>query len=190
MDLREPLAAARAARWRKLMRCPRLAELPPPPEGKTGWPWTVETPRLPPARPDDSPWPSISIVTPSFNQGTYLEETIRSILLQGYPNLEYIIIDGGSTDESAAIIKKYERWLTYWVSEPDQGQPQAINKGFARVSGEIGGYLNSDDFYLSNALSAAAVSFMRLRWDLFIGRSDYRYSPSYRWVRRSWWWNH
>ena len=170
-------------------RCPTLAELPTPPAGKTGWPWTVETPPLPPARPDGSPWPRISIVTPSYNQGQFIEETIRSILLQGYPDLEYIIIDGGSTDQSVEIIKKYEPWLTYWVSEKDRGQAHAINKGFARVSGEIGGYLNSDDFYLPNALSAAAVSFIRLRWDLFIGRSDYRYSPSYRWVRRSWWLN-
>ena len=72
-------AAGRCARgrWRKLMHCPTLAELPPPPEGKTGWPWTVETPRLPPARPDGSPWPRISIVTPSYNQGQFIEVTIR-----------------------------------------------------------------------------------------------------------------
>ena len=106
---------------------------------------------------------------------------------QGYPDLEYIIIDGGSTDQSVEIIRKYEPWLTYWVSEKDRGQSHAINKGFERASGEIGGYINSDDFYLPVALSAVAVSFTRLRWDLFIGCSDFRYAPRYRWLRRSWW---
>ena len=169
------------------MRCPTLAELPPPPPEMTGWPWTVETPPVPPVRPDGSAWPRISIVTPSYNQGQFIEETIRSILLQGYPDLEYIIIDGGSTDQSVEIIRKYEPWLTYWVSEKDRGQSHAINKGFERASGEIGGYINSDDFYLPVALSAVAVSFTRLRWDLFIGCSDFRYAPRYRWLRRSWW---
>ena len=140
------------------MHCPKLVELPPPPTGRTGWPWTEETTPLPETTPAGKPWPSISIVTPSFNQGTYLEETIRSILLQGYPNLEYIIIDGGSTDESAAIIKKYERWLTYWVSEPDQGQPQAINKGLARSTGEIFHWINSDDYLLAGALGKIAAA--------------------------------
>ena len=114
------------------MRSPELGQLPTPPAGKTGWPWTVETPPLPPERPDGSPWPQISIVTPSYNQGQFIEETIRSILLQGYPDLEYIIIDGGSTDESIEMIKKYGPWLTQWISEKDRGQAHAINKGLAR----------------------------------------------------------
>jgi glycosyltransferase involved in cell wall biosynthesis len=91
--------------------------------------------------------PKISIVTPSFNQGEFLEATIRSVLSQNYPNLEYIIIDGGSTDGSVEIIKKYEKSIHYWISEPDQGQYDAINRGFSRATGEILAWLNSDDMY-------------------------------------------
>jgi glycosyltransferase involved in cell wall biosynthesis len=111
----------------------------------------METPRLPPTRPDGSHWPSISIVTPSYNQGQFIEETIRSVLLQGYSDLEYIIIDGGSTDQSVEIIKRYESWLGYWISEKDRGQSHAINKGFAVSCGEIFQWLNSDDFLLPGA---------------------------------------
>ena len=135
------------------MRCPRLYELPPSPPGKTGWPWTEESPQLPDTMPDGRPWPRVSIVTPSLNQGQFIEETIRSALLQGYPNLEYIIMDGGSTDNSIEIIKKYEPWITYWESKKDRGQAHAINKGFKRATGEIIAWLNSDDRYLANAIS-------------------------------------
>lgn len=97
-------------------------------------------------------YPKISIVTPSYNQGDFIEETITSVLAQQYPNLEYIVIDGGSTDNTLAILKKYDKQITYWVSEPDQGQSDAINKGFAKATGTIFGWLNSDDYLLPKAL--------------------------------------
>jgi glycosyltransferase involved in cell wall biosynthesis len=132
-------------------RCPTINDLPSPQQSKSGWPWTEESAELPDTMPDGSPWPRLSIVTPSYSQGRFIEETIRSILLQGYPNLEYIIIDGGSTDNTVEIIRKYEPWLAYWVSEPDRGQSDAINKGLARASGEIAAWLNCDDIYLPRA---------------------------------------
>ena len=95
--------------------------------------------------------PTISVVTPSYNQGRFLEQCICSILDQNYPALEYIIIDGGSADNSLEIIKKYQANITYWVSEPDQGQSDALNKGFQRATGELVAWLNSDDFYLPQA---------------------------------------
>lgn len=144
-----------------MMNCPTLKELPAPPAGKTGWPWTEETKLFPAKMPNGESWPLISIVTPSYNQGEFIEETIRSLLLQGYPNLEYLIMDGGSTDNSVDIIKKYEPWLTDWVSEPDRGQTHAINKGFARVSGTILAWLNSDDTYDQGALQAIANLMVR-----------------------------
>src|SRR5438105_6022991 len=143
------------------MRCPTLSELPSPPLGKTDWPWTEDSNQSPGQKNHSNPWPKISIVTPSYNQGQFIEETIRSVLLQGYPDLEYIIIDGGSQDESVEIIKKYEPWLTYWVSEQDRGQSHAINKGFDRSTGLILGWLNSDDVLLPNALATVAVAMPR-----------------------------
>lgn len=131
----------------------RLDQLPAPPPGLNGWPWTKDTPVMPPRQEGGTPWPRITIVTPSYNQGRFLEETIRSVLLQGYPNLEYIIMDGGSSDESVAIIQKYSTWLRYWESGPDGGQSAAINRGFSFGTGAILGWLNSDDFLLPGALA-------------------------------------
>jgi glycosyltransferase involved in cell wall biosynthesis len=140
------------------MQCPTLSELPIPPSGRTGWPWTEEGIRLSGENSDEQEWPRITVVTPSFNQGRYIEETIRSVLLQRYPNLEYIIIDGGSTDNSLRIIHQYQPWLAYAISEPDKGQNDAINKGWRRSTGKILAWLNSDDVYEPNALFRVAAA--------------------------------
>ncbi len=129
-------------------------EIPPPPTGQQGWPWQVTADV---SVQSNIGWPKITVVTPSYNQGKFLEQTIRSVLLQCYPNLEYFVIDGGSQDESVEIIRKYEPWLTHWVSERDRGQSHAINKGFTLATGEIMCWLNSDDYFAPNTLWTVAA---------------------------------
>jgi glycosyltransferase involved in cell wall biosynthesis len=134
------------------MRCPRLNELPAAQVGKTGWPWTEESRRLQDQMPDGRAWPRISVVTPSYNQGQFIEETIRSVLLQGYPNLEYFVFDGGSSDNSKEVIQRYSPWLTHWVSQSDGGQSAAINRGLNMSSGLYATWINSDDLLHKDAL--------------------------------------
>lgn len=140
-----------------------LAQLPSPPASKIGWPWTVET------NPDDYKnlqisnafnYPKISIVTPCYQQGQFLEETIRSVLLQNYPNLEFIVFDGDSNDDTKGVLEKYSPWLSFWQSEKDRGQGHAINLGFSIASGDYFGWINSDDFYLPSCLYKVINKFL------------------------------
>jgi glycosyltransferase involved in cell wall biosynthesis len=134
--------------------------LPAPPPGRQGWPWeaydagTIPLPR-------GKQWPRISVVTPSFNQGEFLEATLRSVLLQGYPNCEILVLDGGSDDNSVDVLRKYEPHLTFWRSRPDDGQSGAIADGLAMATGEILCWLNSDDIFLPGALHTVAALFAR-----------------------------
>ena len=118
--------------------------------------------------------PRLTVITPSLNQAKYLERALRSVLDQGYPDLEYIVMDGGSTDGSADILRRYDDRLAYWVSEPDEGQPWAINRGIERASGEVIAYMNSDDYYLPGAFEAALPYFgdPNVRW--VAGATEYR----------------
>ena len=142
------------------MICPRLADLPEVPSDRKGWPWTKEYVEGA-GDLEGQDWPKLSVVVPSYNQGAFLEETLRSILLQGYPDLELFVMDGGSDDESVATIEKYGNWIEWWVSGKDGGQAAAINKGFERATGEILNWINSDDVFCPGAFHAAAQRLAR-----------------------------
>lgn len=134
----------------------RLKELPI--STKTGWPWNDET--SPEKYAHRTDWPKITIVTPSYNQSQFIEETLRSILLQNYPNLEYIIMDGGSTDNTLSVIGPYKQWIDVSVSEKDEGQSHAIEKGFNLAKGEILNWINSDDILCKDGLFHIASAFL------------------------------
>lgn len=136
-----------------------MTDFPPLPPGKSGWPWVG--PALGSTVPGEGGLPRISVVMPTFNQGPFIEASLRSVLLQGYENLEFIVIDGGSTDGTVEIIRKYEPWLSHWVSEPDAGQSDALRKGFARATGEVLAWLNSDDLYCPGALRSVGDHYRR-----------------------------
>jgi glycosyltransferase involved in cell wall biosynthesis len=130
------------------MRCPTIDELPPPLLGKKDWPWTDKFTQLAPIIFGRLPRVKISVVIPSYNQAKFIEEAIRSVLLQGYPYYELVIIDAESTDGTANILKKYDQWIAYRVCEKDKGQSDAINKGFQKCSGQIISFIGGDDMYL------------------------------------------
>lgn len=116
--------------------------------------------------------PKITIITPAYNSVGFIEQTMDSVLSQGYPKLEYIIVDGGSTDGTINLIKKYEKHLSYWTSEPDKGQSHAINKGLKRGTGEIVNWLNADDYYEKGSLLRVVEGFQDPSLDCLCGRSN------------------
>lgn len=138
--------------------------------GRAAWPYArPDAPPLPETLPGGVPWPKITVVTPSYNQGRYIEETILSVRNQGYPNVEHILMDGGSTDETMSIVERYRDGLARVVSEKDEGQSDAINKGFKLATGDILTWLNSDDMLAPGALAAAAMAFHQSGADMVAG---------------------
>ncbi|MCC6660308.1 MAG: glycosyltransferase [Phycisphaerales bacterium] len=139
--------------------------------GRGPWPYAADprAARVPATMPGGRPWPRITVVTPSFNQGPYIEETLLSVLNQGYPNLEYLVIDGGSTDMTLSVVEHYKDRLAHFESVVDRGQADAINKGFARATGDILAWVNSDDMLAPGALAAAALALDRSGADMVAG---------------------
>ncbi len=148
----------------------RLDAVLAPPVNRRPWPYVVPDARpLPATLPGGRPWPRITVVTPSFNHGRFVEQTILSVLNQNYPNLEYVLVDGGSTDETTAVVGRYADRIGHVVSEPDDGQSDAINKGFARATGELFAWVNSDDMLEPGALAAMAMAFHTSAADVVAG---------------------
>lgn len=145
-----------------MMRYPLSVELPEPHAKPSSWPWYGGRTELSSHMPEGCPWPRICVVMPSYNHAKYLEAAICSVIFQGYPNLEFIIMDGGSTDGSIEIIKKYEPWLTHWQSAPDNGQYHAIQDGFGRSNSEVMTWLNSDDLFFPWTLRTVGEIFANL----------------------------
>lgn len=145
-------------------------DLPSSSGNNTGWPWVEsdDAAQCSSRLTETGSWPRISVVTPSFNQAEFLEAAIRSVLLQRYPNFEYIIMDGGSVDDSVSVIKQYEQWIDCWVSEPDNGQSHALNKGFRKASGDIFCWLNSDDIFEPDAFFKVADAWRLHQGNLII----------------------
>ncbi|MEO1009523.1 MAG: glycosyltransferase [Planctomycetota bacterium] len=142
-------------------------------EGLGRWPWvTPDAAPLPSTMPDGSPWPRITIVTPSYNQGHFIEETILSIQRQGYPNLEHILMDGASTDDTMRVAERYRDHFAVAVSEKDKGQSDALNKGFERATGELLTWINSDDMLAPGALAAAAIAYRTSGADFLNGMAQ------------------
>ena len=141
------------------MKCPSLSDLPLPRYDRVGWPWTVESRFDAESHSPTKSWPKISVVVPSLNQSEFIEETLRSILLQAYPNFELFVMDAGSTDGTVEILHKYSRWVTFWRSHRDGGQAAAINEGLQLSTGDILCYLNSDDIFCAGAFFSVAREF-------------------------------
>lgn len=137
--------------------------------GRGAWPWACDDPAVPATMPGGRPWPRITVVTPTLNQGRFIEQTILSVLNQGYPNLEFIVLDGGSTDETLAVVERYRDRLDRVISGKDEGQSDAINRGMAQATGDILTWLNSDDMLAPGALPAIALAFSSSGADLVAG---------------------
>jgi hypothetical protein len=150
-------------------RIPTPSALPDPPRQCLGWPWISTAPPPPPASPDGTPWPRISVVIPCLNHGQYLEQALRSVILQGYPNLELLVIDGGSTDHTRAVADAYRPWITRFISEKDGGQSAAINRGFSLATGSVFNWLCADDMLCEGSLETVGKAFLDPAVDVFSG---------------------